>query len=44
MQLTLKQWGNSCGVRFTKEFMKQAGIKTVEVMHDKALPYVYKHV
>lgn len=27
MQLTLKQWGNSSGIRFSKEFMKRAGIR-----------------
>lgn len=32
MQLTLKQWGNSCGVRFTKEFMKQAGVKVDDTL------------
>ena len=26
MQIRLKQWGNSSGIRFTKEFMKRAGI------------------
>ena len=26
MQLKLKQWGNSHGVRFTKEFLRRAGI------------------
>ena len=26
MQVKLKQWGNSHGVRFTKEFLKSAGI------------------
>ena len=26
MQLRLKQWGNSQGIRFTKEFLKRAGL------------------
>ena len=26
MQLTLKPWGNSTGVRFSKEFLKRAGL------------------
>lgn len=27
MQLTIKQWGNSNGILFPKELLKQAGIK-----------------
>ena len=26
MQLRLKQWGNSQGIRFTKEFLRNAGL------------------
>ena len=26
MQLHLKQWGNGTGIRFTKEFLRRAGI------------------
>lgn len=26
MQLQVKKWGNGSGVRFTKEFLKEAGI------------------
>ena len=26
MQVKLKQWGNSHGIRFTKEFLRRAGI------------------
>ena len=26
MQLRLKQWGNSQGIRFTKEFLRSAGL------------------
>ena len=26
MQLRLKQWGNGTGIRFTKEFLRRAGI------------------
>ena len=26
MQLRLKQWGNGTGIRFTKEFLRSAGI------------------
>ena len=26
MQLTLKPWGNSTGVRFSKEFLERAGL------------------
>ena len=26
MQVKLKQWGNSQGIRFTKEFLRNAGI------------------
>ena len=27
MQLTIKQWGNSSGIRFSKEFLNRAGAK-----------------
>ena len=27
MQITLKRWGNSTGIRFTKEFLARAGVK-----------------
>ena len=37
MQLTLKQWGNSSGIRFTKEFMRRAGIKR------RIRPYDLRH-
>ena len=37
MQLTLKQWGNSCGVRFTKEFMKQAGLKVDDTLNAEVI-------
>jgi len=33
MQVTLKQWGNSCGIRFTKDFMKRAGIKLDDTLN-----------
>ena len=33
MQLTLKQWGNSSGIRFTKEFMQRAGIKPNDTLN-----------
>ena len=26
MQLRLKQWGNGTGIRFTKEFLRRAGV------------------
>ena len=26
MQLRLKQWGNGTGIRFTKEFLRRAGL------------------
>lgn len=33
MQLTLKQWGNSSGIRFSKEFMQRAGIKPNDTLN-----------
>lgn len=32
MQLTLKQWGNSTGIRFSKEFLQRAGVKAGDVL------------
>ena len=28
MQLTLKKWGNSTGILFSKEFLRRAGVTT----------------
>ncbi len=33
MQLKLKQWGNSHGIRFTKEFLRQAGISPNDTLN-----------
>ena len=33
MQLTLKQWGNSTGIRFTKEFLTRAGVKAGDTLY-----------
>lgn len=40
MQVQLKQWGNGSGIRFTKEFLQQAGVQlddtlTAEVVNGK---------
>ena len=32
MQIQLKPWGNSQGIRFTKEFLKNAGIQPDDVL------------
>lgn len=32
MQLKVKQWGNSHGIRFTKEFLKQAGVSVNDTL------------
>lgn len=32
MQVQIKAWGNSQGIRFTKEFLAAAGIKTDDVL------------
>ena len=33
MQLRIKQWGNGSGIRFTKEFMRSAGIKPDDTLN-----------
>lgn len=33
MQLRLKQWGNSQGIRFTKEFLRSAGISPNDTLN-----------
>ena len=33
MQLRLKQWGNSQGIRFTKEFLKRAGLSANDTLN-----------
>ena len=32
MQLRLKQWGNSQGIRFTKEFLRNAGLSVNDTL------------
>lgn len=32
MQLTLKKWGNSTGILFTKEFLSRAGVSTGDML------------
>ena len=32
MQLTIKQWGNGSGIRFTKEFLSRAGAKVGDTL------------
>lgn len=36
MQIQLKAWGNSQGIRFPKEFLKAAGFRLDEVLHAEA--------
>lgn len=36
MQVQLKAWGNSQGIRFPKDFLKAAGFSTDEVLHAEA--------
>ncbi len=33
MQITLKQWGNSTGIRFSKEFLQRAGVKAGDTLN-----------
>ena len=33
MQLQLKQWGNGTGIRFTKEFLRRAGLKLNDTLN-----------
>ena len=33
MQVQLKPWGNSQGIRFSKDFLKRAGIRPDEVLN-----------
>ena len=33
MQVKLKPWGNSQGIRFTREFLRQAGISPDDVLN-----------
>lgn len=33
MQLRLKQWGNGTGIRFTKEFLRNAGIQLNDTLN-----------
>ena len=37
MQVKLKQWGNSHGVRFTKEFLRQAGLSPDDTLEAEIL-------
>ncbi len=36
MQVQLKAWGNSQGIRFPKEFLKAAGFSLDDVLHAEA--------
>lgn len=36
MQVQLKAWGNSQGIRFPKEFLKAAGFNSDDVLHAEA--------
>lgn len=36
MQVQLKAWGNSQGIRFPKEFLKAAGFRTDDILHAEA--------
>ena len=33
MQLRLKRWGNGTGIRFTKEFLKRAGVQLNDTLN-----------
>ena len=33
MQVRLKQWGNGTGIRFTKEFLRNAGIQLNDTLN-----------
>ena len=33
MQIQLKQWGNGTGIRFTKEFLRNAGIQLNDTLN-----------
>ncbi len=33
MQLQVKKWGNGSGIRFTKEFLREAGITTDDTLN-----------
>ena len=33
MQLQLKQWGNGTGIRFTKDFLRRAGLKLNDTLN-----------
>ena len=33
MQVRLKQWGNGTGIRFTKEFLRQAGVSLDDTLN-----------
>ena len=33
MQLQVKKWGNGSGIRFTKEFLREAGITTEDTLN-----------
>ncbi len=33
MQVVLKKWGNSSGIRFSKEFLRRAGVKTDDTLN-----------
>ena len=33
MQIQIKKWGNGSGIRFTKEFMREAGITAEETLN-----------
>lgn len=37
MQLRLKQWGNSHGIRFTKEFLHRAGISPNDTLEAEVI-------
>ena len=37
MQVQIKPWGNSQGIRFTREFLKSAGFRTDETLVAEAV-------
>lgn len=34
MQVRLKPWGNSQGIRFSREFLKRAGLRPDETLYE----------
>ena len=37
MQLQLKRWGNGTGIRFTKEFLREAGVQLNDTLNARVI-------